>query len=99
MSDFTSGFWSFYVAVLTIASIVACGVLLVVMSKARAKASTSVATSEGAPAKETTGPVWEGGLAELQQPFAKMGAQPFLVTAFFGVIYLILYPGLGSLPG
>ena len=99
MSDFTSGFWSFYVAVLTIASIVACGVLLVVMSKARAKASTSVATSEGAPAKETTGHVWDEDLREYNNPLPKWWLNLFWITLFFGVIYLILYPGLGSLPG
>ena len=35
MSDFTSDFWSFYVAVLTIVSVVASGVLLKVMGRNR----------------------------------------------------------------
>ena len=44
MSDFTSGFWNLYVIVLTTLSIIACGVLLVSMSK----------TPKGAPAKAGT---------------------------------------------
>ena len=35
MSDFTSDFWSAYVAILTLVSIVACGVLLYSMGKMR----------------------------------------------------------------
>ncbi len=49
MSDFTSGFWSWYVIVATLASIGYCAWLLVVTSKAKVK--------PGAPALPTaTGP-------------------------------------------
>ena len=37
MSDFTSGFWSAYVAILTLVSILACGVLLYLMGRMRVK--------------------------------------------------------------
>lgn len=99
MSDFTSGFWSLYVAVLTIASIVACGVLLVVMGKARAKAPPAAGAAPGSPTKETTGHVWDEDLQEYNNPLPKWWLNLFWITLFFGAIYLILYPGLGNLPG
>ena len=39
MSDFTSGFWSLYVIVITALSILACAALLVVMSKVKTGAN------------------------------------------------------------
>jgi len=95
MSDFTSGFWSLYVIVITTLSILACAALLVVMSKAK--------KAGGAPAeagtKDTTGHVWDGDLAEYNNPLPKWWLNLFWITILFSVVYLVLYPGFGSFPG
>jgi cytochrome c oxidase cbb3-type subunit III len=90
MSDFTSDFWSLYVAVLTIVSIAACGVLLYVMGRMR------VAKGK---APDTTGHVWDEDLAEYNNPLPRWWMWLFYITIVFGVIYLALYPGLGKVPG
>lgn len=92
MSDFTSGFWSIYVIVLTIVSIIACGVLLYVMGRMR------VAKQPGK-ASDTTGHVWDEDLAEYNNPLPRWWMWLFYITIVFGFVYLALYPGLGSLPG
>lgn len=85
MSDFDSGFWSVYIAVLTVVSIVACAVFLW---------SQTVRT-----AGDTTGHVWDGDLAEYNNPLPNWWRWLFYLTIFFSLIYLVLYPGLGSWPG
>jgi len=90
MSDFTSDFWSSYVAVLTIASIAACGVLLYVMGRMR------VAKGK---APDTTGHVWDDDLAEYNNPLPRWWMWLFYITIAFGFLYLALYPGLGKVPG
>jgi len=93
MSDFTSGFWSLYVAVLTLASVVACGVLLWWMGRMR------VAKPAEAKAPDTTGHVWDEDLAEYNNPLPRWWMWLFYITIVFGLVYLVLYPGLGSMPG
>ena len=93
MSDFTSGFWSVYVALLTIVSIAACGVLLYVMGKMRVKK----APQGGSP--DTTGHVWDEDLSEYNNPLPRWWMWLFYITIAFGFLYLALYPGLGNLPG
>jgi cytochrome c oxidase cbb3-type subunit 3 len=90
MPDFTSDFWSFYVAVLTVVSIAACGVLLYVMGRMR------VAKGK---APDTTGHVWDEDLAEYNNPLPRWWMWLFYITIVFGFLYLALYPGLGKLPG
>ena len=90
MSDFTSDFWSVYVAGLTIASIVACGILLYVMGRMRVAKGKS---------PDTTGHVWDEDLAEYNNPLPRWWMWLFYITIAFGFVYLALYPGLGKLPG
>jgi len=90
MSDFTSDFWSFYVAVLTIVSVVACGVLLYVMGRMRVAKGNS---------PDTTGHVWDEDLAEYNNPLPRWWMWLFYITIAFGFLYLALYPGLGKVPG
>jgi cytochrome c oxidase cbb3-type subunit 3 len=92
MSDFVSGFWSGYVALLTLLSIAGCAALLVVMSRARAR-------STGAPVKETTGHVWDGDLTELNNPLPKWWLNLFWITIAFAVAYLLMFPGFGNMAG
>jgi cytochrome c oxidase cbb3-type subunit III len=96
MSDFTSGFWSLYVAILTLVSILACGVLLYAMGRMRVKAPGQ--KSPGS-TPDTTGHVWDGDLAEYNNPLPRWWMWLFYITIVFSLVYLVLYPGLGNLPG
>jgi cytochrome c oxidase cbb3-type subunit 3 len=88
MSDFVSGFWSFYVAGLTLVSIVACALLLFSMSKRRVASD---------PAK--TGHVWDEDLDEYNNPLPRWWIWLFVITIVFSFAYLWFYPGLGSWAG
>ena len=92
MSDFTSGFWSLYVGVLTIVSILACGALLLSMSKQTVKKDAQGKTI-------TTGHVWDENLSELNNPLPRWWAWLFVITIVFSFAYLALYPGLGTYAG
>lgn len=89
MSDFTSEFWSVTIAVITVVSIVACGVLLQVASKRRVPGG----------AVETTGHTWDEDLGEFNNPLPRWWIWLFWITIVFSLVYLALYPGLGSFGG
>lgn len=89
MSDFTSNFWAMYVAGITIFSIVACLVLLILSGKAKAMTASD----------NTTGHVWDGDLREMNNPLPRWWSYLFVITIVFAFAYLFLYPGLGSNPG
>ena len=89
MADFTSEFWSISVAVISIASIVGCGVFLIMQSKARAAGQSG----------DTTGHIWDGDLAEYSNPLPRWWMWLFHITIVFSVLYLFFYPGLGALSG
>ena len=89
MSDFTSNFWSIYVAGITIVSILACALLLWFSGKAKAMTASD----------NTTGHVWDGDLREMNNPLPRWWVWLFVITIVFALIYLVLYPGLGSFPG
>jgi cytochrome c oxidase cbb3-type subunit 3 len=93
MSDFVSGFWSGYVALLTIASIAGCAILLLVMSRARKRQVAEAAL------RPTTGHVWDGDLTEYNNPMPRWWLNLFWITLVFGVVYLVLFPGFGNMPG
>ncbi len=92
MSDFSTLFWDYYVAVLTVISVIGCGVLLKIQSTHRVK---RVAGSERS-AAQSTGHVWDGDLRELNQPMPRWWMVLFYLTVWFSLGYLVLYPGLGS---
>ncbi len=89
MSDFTSNFWSVFVTAITIAGIVACLVLLWVSGKAKAMTAND----------NTTGHVWDGDLREMNNPLPRWWVWLFVITVVFSLVYLFMYPGLGSSPG
>jgi len=89
MSDFTGDFWSIYISIITIVSIIACGVLLQAMSTRKVSGSQA----------ETTGHSWDEDLVELNNPLPRWWIWLFYITIFFSVGYLVLYPGLGSFGG
>ena len=92
MSDFTADGWGLYVAVATLLSIIACGVLLYVLGRMRV-------SREPGQSVETTGHVWDGDLAEYNNPLPRWWMWLFYATIAFALVYLALYPGLGKLPG
>lgn len=89
MNEFTSSFWDIYISAITLVSIIACGVLLVAGSKRR------VAGGEA----ETTGHTWDEDLGEYNNPLPRWWMWLFWITIVFGLVYLALYPGLGSYAG
>lgn len=89
MSDFVHDFWSWYVAVISIVSILACAVLLWTLSVKRSPGQKT----------EITGHVWDGDLAEYNNPMPRWWMWLFYITIVFGAIYLVLYPGLGTWSG
>jgi cytochrome c oxidase cbb3-type subunit 3 len=89
MSDFTSNFWSFFVAGITLLSILACILLLWFSGKAKAMTAND----------NTTGHVWDGDLREMNNPLPRWWVWLFVITILFALIYLAMYPGLGTSPG
>ena len=87
MSDFVSGFWNMYVVVIVLGSILACAVLLYMQGKAKFT-----------PGK-TMGHVWDETLEEYNNPMPKWWSWLFVITVIFALVYLALYPGLGSFKG
>lgn len=89
MSDFIHDFWSHYVAILTLASIVACVLLLWITARTRTPASSD----------NTTGHVWDEDLREMNNPMPRWWMGLFVLTIVFGLGYLFVFPGLGSYQG
>lgn len=88
-NDFISDFWSLYVTGITLASIIACLLLLWFSGKARAMTASD----------NTTGHVWDGDLREMNNPLPRWWVWMFVITIVFGFAYLALYPGLGAYNG
>jgi len=89
MSDFTSSFWSNYVAIISLVGILACLVLLWVTARKKSVGN----------ADNTTGHVWDEDLREMNNPLPLWWVGLFVITILFGLSYLYLYPGLGSYAG
>jgi cytochrome c oxidase cbb3-type subunit 3 len=89
MSDFTSGFWEIYIGAITFIAILACLVLLQVMSSRRVPGGTT----------ETTGHTWDEDLGEYNNPLPRWWLWLFYITILFSIGYLVLYPGFGSFSG
>jgi cytochrome c oxidase cbb3-type subunit III len=89
MSDFSSGFWEFYIGIITLVSILACAVLLKSMSTRRVPGGTT----------ETTGHTWDEDLVEYNNPLPRWWIWLFYITIVFGLAYLLVYPGLGLFGG
>lgn len=87
MSDFVSGFWNMYVVVIVLGSIFACALLLYMQGKAKFT-----------PGK-TMGHIWDETLEEYNNPMPKWWSWLFVITVVFALVYLALYPGLGSFKG
>jgi cytochrome c oxidase cbb3-type subunit III len=99
MSDFTSEFWNWWVILLTIGSIGYCAWLLWTMSKTKVQSAPAAGAEGGAKKTELTGHTWDGDLAEYNNPLPQWWMWLFWITIVFSLVYLVLYPGLGKVPG
>jgi cytochrome c oxidase cbb3-type subunit III len=98
MSDFVSDFWSYYVGVAVIVSILACAWLLWIVSRKSPKPTTWDQVKAG-DNSGTTGHIWDEDLQELNNPLPRWWAWLFVITILFGFAYLAIYPGVGSYAG
>jgi len=88
MADFTSKFWEWYIFILVVLSIAACFAIIIWMQ--RGKKPTKI---------ETMGHVWDGDLEEYNNPLPMWWLYMFYITLFFGIAYLLVYPGSGVFAG
>ncbi|HXQ31171.1 MAG TPA: cytochrome-c oxidase, cbb3-type subunit III [Steroidobacteraceae bacterium] len=86
-----NGFWSWWVAVLTIANVAV--LLWLFLGSERRK------PGEQRPGAETTGHVWDGDLREYNNPLPRWWLFVFYFTVAFAVVYLVLFPGLAVFHG
>lgn len=82
-----AGFWNLYVTIIVAVSIIGCAVFLWMQGSARHKPG------------EVTGHVWDETLEEYSNPLPSWWRWMFYITVVFALVYLALYPGLGSNPG
>ncbi len=84
-----SEFWSWFVILLTVGTIIGCVWLLQAQSRRPA----------GSSGQDTTGHIWDRDLTEYNKPLPRWWLLLYWVTAIFGGVYLVLYPGLGTFHG
>ncbi len=84
-----TSFWSYWVSIITLGSIFGCVWLLY----ATRKSQTSDVETE-----EKMGHTFDG-IEEYDNPMPKWWLGLFLATIIFGLIYLVIYPGLGNFEG
>lgn len=89
MSDFTSDFWSYFISFIVIGGIVGCLTLLFMTSKVKQMSDTD----------NTTGHVFDEDIVEMNNPMPRWWMWLFIITCVFGIVYLIIYPGLGTFKG
>ena len=87
-----TGFWIGWVVVLTVASVVALAWFVVSIYFGNGHA-------QNAEDAEGDSPIWDSDLREGDQPAPMWWFWLILATLVFSVVYLMLYPGLGSYSG
>lgn len=92
MSDFFNSGWGIYIALVTGVGIIWCLYLLFSQRK------TNV-TYEADGSVADTGHVWDGDLRELNNPLPRWWMWMFVLSCVFAIVYLVLYPGMGTYEG
>lgn len=90
MSDFTSDFWPIFITAVSLLGILGCALLLWLTSKIK------IVSANG---DNTSGHVWDEDLREMNNPLPRWWVGLFIITIVFSLLYLIVYPGLGSYAG
>jgi len=88
VADFVSEFWSWFIIIPTVIGILA---LFPLVYFNRGQKQTGEA--------DKMGHSWDEDLEEYNNPLPGWWLNMFYITLVFGIIYLILYPGLGSFGG
>jgi cytochrome c oxidase cbb3-type subunit 3 len=83
--------WTLFIVILTAINVVGAVWLLWVTSRR--------SPADKQPGVETTGHTWDGDLREYNNPLPRWWLWMFYGTVAFGIVYLVLYPGLGSWQG
>ncbi|MCG8324129.1 MAG: cytochrome-c oxidase, cbb3-type subunit III [Thiotrichales bacterium] len=91
MPDFTSSFWSYFIGIITVVSIVGLTWFTIYQSRGKKKKPGEEV--------ETMGHVWDEDLSEFNNPMPGWWLNMFYITLAWGLGYLILYPGLGAFSG
>lgn len=91
MADFTGAFWSWFIGVSTVISLIALFIFVLGLSKRK--------TGKAGDKIETMGHVWDENLEELNTPLPRWWLYLFIGTLIWGAGYLLLYPGLGAYAG
>jgi cytochrome c oxidase cbb3-type subunit 3 len=86
MTSFTDGFWNMLIFVGTIGGII--GLYLFTRSF-----SADRPPGEGV---QSMGHKWDGDLEELNNPLPRWWLNMFYITMVWGIVYLLLYPGIGT---
>lgn len=87
MTQDFSGFWNIYITLITLVSVLACGLLLFVQDRAK--------NTPG----QTMGHVWDETLEEYDNPLPNWWRWMFYLLVIFSLGYLAVYPGLGHYTG
>ena len=90
MADFFNQGWSWFIAIISLAGIIGYGLVALITIKHQEPSGDQT---------ETTGHVWDGNLAEYNTPIPKWWMGMLLLSIVFSLVYLLLYPGLGSFKG
>lgn len=90
MFDFTSSFWTWWIAFFSVGGLIGCAVLVYWMSPGALKAPGKV---------DTMGHVWDETLAEFDNPLPRWWLLMFYGLIVIAFLYLLLYPGIGEFRG
>ena len=88
MTSFTDGFWNMLIFVGTVGSII----VLYLFTR---NYSADRPPGEGV---QSMGHKWDGDLEELNNPLPRWWLNMFYITMVWAVVYLLLYPGVGTHP-
>lgn len=83
ITDFPSLFWPITIALITIAGILGCLILLFLTGQKKINSK-----------KVSTTHVWDETLTEKNNPLPKWWVNLFIITIIFSIAYLFFYPGL-----
>ncbi|MCF7530421.1 cytochrome-c oxidase, cbb3-type subunit III [Neisseria lisongii] len=89
-SQFTSNFWTIYIAAIVLLSFIGLAWLLF--------SQNVVKQPKKGEEVETTGHEWDG-IAEYNNPMPRWWFWLYILTWVFGAVYLVLYPGVGDYKG